>query len=63
MNLKDEEVRVKTRWRFADAKLSPAWLRLIAKLCANRREKPGSTCPDSEDGGLKNGNERIVPDE
>ena len=43
MNLRDKEVKVKTHWRFVDAKLSPAWRRLIAKLAASRKEKPTST--------------------
>lgn len=55
--------KITTRWRFADQKLSPSWRRLIQLLCANRKEKSVSTPPDSDDGGLKNGNERIVPDE
>jgi len=62
MSSKDEEVRVKTRWRMTEGKLSSAWLRLVAKLTASRKEKPVDAPQDAGNGECSNGNERNVSD-
>jgi len=53
MNLKDGEIKVKTHWRFVDGALSPAWRRLVQKLCASRKEKPTSTGEAAANGESK----------
>jgi len=47
MSTKDEEVRVKTRWR-SNAKPSSAWHRLCAKIFASRKEKLADSHPESD---------------
>jgi len=55
MNPKNEELRVKAHWRMTEGKLSASWLRLVAKLCASRKEKPVDVPQDAGNGECKNG--------
>lgn len=62
MNLKDEEVRIKTHWRPTAGEPSSAWRRLWSKLLASRKDKPASTRHDA-DGEMNNANDTNVPDQ
>ena len=61
MSSKDEEVRVKTRWRMTGEKLSSAWLRLVAKLTASRKEKTTGTDEAASDGGCNESSKMPKP--
>ena len=53
MNEEESQPKISVNWRFVDAKLSPAWRRLIAKLVASRKEKPTSTGEAAANGESK----------
>ena len=54
----DAEPKVVVSWRMTDGKLSSAWLRLVRKLCASRKEKPVDVPQDAGNGKCEDGEKR-----
>ena len=57
---KNPNPKVIVNWRATVGEPSSAWRRLWGKLLADRKDKPGGTHQDAEDGGCtsKNGREQ-----
>lgn len=57
---KEDNPKITTAWRFTDAKLSPAWLRLVRKLTASREGRPRNTPPDASEGKCNDEDEQPI---